>query len=398
MAKYDFETVVRRENVGSGKWDEIRETLGYYPSDVIPFSVADMEFELQPEIRDGLKEYLDTHILGYAKMTSEYRNAVVNWMRKRHGWEIEPEWIQDTQGVINAFFTAVKTFTEEGDGVMLMTPVYYPMYFAITRNNRRLIENKLILKDGSYQIDFDDFERKAKDPGTRLLILCSPHNPSGRVWAREELLKIGEICIRNDVLIVSDEIHSDIVMPGYRHIPFASINDEFADRSIICTAPSKTFNLAGLQTSNIIIKNPEIRNKFLEGLQKDDGNPKCNIIGLETCRLAYTQCEEWLSGALKVINHNRETVVHFFEKEFPDIKVTRLEGTYLLWIDFRSMKMESKDLTEILHKEAFLFFDDGSVFGEAGEGFQRWNLACPASYIDNAIIRLRAVLKKYGKK
>ena len=352
MKQYDLETVIRRVGIGSGKWDEIQKTLGYTPDDVIPFSVADMEFVLAPEISEGLQNYLKSCVLGYAQPTEEYKEAVKGWLSRRHGWNIETDWIRDTPGVINAFFTAVKAFTKEGDGIMLMTPVYYPMYFAVSRHNRKLVENKLIRTGDTYEIDFDDFETKAKDPNTKLLILCSPHNPSGRVWRREELERIGRICMDNHVLVVSDEIHFDLISPGYKHIVFASICEEFAMNSITCTAPSKTFNLAGLQTANIIIPNPELRERFYEEQKKDDGNPKCNILGLEACKIAYTECEDWLEQVLTVIERNRQIITDFMTKEFPQIQIMKLEGTYLLWMDFNGLGIECHELAKILKEEA----------------------------------------------
>lgn len=395
--RYDFETVIRRENVGSGKWNEIKETLGFYPEGVIPFSVADMEFDMVPEVREGLKKYLDESVMGYANMTDAYREAVCSWEERRHGWKILPEWIRDTPGVINAFFTAVKAFTEPGDGVMLMTPVYYPMYFAVSRHGRTLVDNPLLRDGDTYRIDFDDFERKAADPNTKLLILCSPHNPSGRVWTREELERLGRICVDNHVLVVSDEIHCDLLAPGQRHIPFGSLGEEFAMSSIVCTAPSKTFSLAGLQTANAIIANQELRDAFYREQQKDDGNPKCNILGLEGCRLAYTYGEAWLEECLQVIDTNRRIITDFLAREFPQIQVMKLEGTYLLWMDFRGLGIECHELARILKEEAYLFLDEGYIFGEAGEGFERWNLAAPTKYVEEGLERLK-VLKKYIKK
>lgn len=395
MRKYDFETVINRENAGSAKWDEIKNTLGYIPEDVIPFSVADMEFVTMPEIVDGLKDFLDKNVLGYAKPTDDYKKAVKSFMKRRHDWDIETDWIRDTHGVINAFFTAVKAFTKEGEGVMLMTPVYYPMYMAISRHNRVLVENKLVRVGNSYEIDFEDFEKKAKDENTKLLILCSPHNPSGRVWKKEELERIGRICIDNGVLIVSDEIHFDLVTPGYHHIVFASISEEFAQHSIICTAPSKSFNLAGLQTSNVVIANEELRKLYVKEMEKDDGNPKCNILGLEGCRLAYEYGDEWLNQVNEVIDTNRRMVIDFMEKEFPQVQVMELEGTYLLWMDFNGLGIECHELARILKEEAYLFFDEGYIFGEAGSGFERWNLACPTSYVKAGLERMKTALKKH---
>jgi cystathionine beta-lyase len=336
-----------------------------------------------------LKDFLDRSVLGYAKPTAAYKEAVQVWMRRRHNWKIKDEWIMDVPGVVNAFFTAVKAFTEEGDGVMLMTPVYYPMYFAIQRNNRVLVDNKLLVKGDHYEIDFDDFEQKAASAKTKLLILCSPHNPTGRVWTPDELKRIGRICMDNSVLVLADEIHNDLIMPGYGHTVFASLNKKFAQNSITCTAPSKSFNLAGMQTANLIIPNAEIRRTYLNEVLTTEGNPKCNILGMEACRLAYENCEEWLEQLIQLIDSNRKTITAFLAAELPQIKVFRLEGTYLLWVDFNDLGMEYHELTKILKEKANLFFDDGSIFGKLGEGFMRWNIACPRRYILKALHRLK---------
>ena len=392
MKKYDFETVKKRYGIGSYKWDE----MGKYNvgEDVIPFSLADMELVNPPEVINGLKKFMDCSALGYAIPTNAYKEAIQDWMVRRHNWEINLEWIKDGPGVINAFFTAVKAFTKESDGVMLMTPVYYPMYYAISRNRRVLVDNNLIINGNRYEIDFKDFEEKAQDPNTKLLLLCSPHNPTGRVWTKKELTSIGRICIDNDVMIVADEIHNDLIIPGYHHTIFASICDEFAQHSIICTAPSKTFNLAGLQTANTIIPNKEIRDIYCREVFTTEGNPKCNTLGLEACRLAYQNCEEWLEQLIKLIDTNRKVIIDFMDKEFPQIKVFRLEGTYLLWMDFNDLGIERSELARILKEEAHLFFDDGAIFGDQGAGFFRWNIACPTKYIFSALNRLKTTINK----
>lgn len=395
MKKYDFETVIPRYGVGSGKWEEMRKVNPDIDDDVIPFSVADMELKNPPEIIEGLQKYLDDHILGYTMPTQEYLNSVCNWMKKRHNWDIKPEWLCYTNGVVEAFFAAINAFTKTGEGVMLMTPVYYPMYFGIEYNDRVLVENKLIRTENTYEIDFEDFENKAKDENTKILLLCSPHNPTGRVWTREELTKIGRICIDNNVLIVSDEIHFDLILPGYTHTVFASISEEFSQHSVICTAPSKTFNLAGMQTSNIIIPNEDIRKIFEIKLKSTKGNPKCPQLGYEACRLAYENCEKWLDMLIELIDTNRKTVIDFMSKELPQVKVMSLEGTYLLWMDMNALGIECHELERIMRMEAQMFFDEGYIFGAAGEGFERWNLACPAKYIEEGLIRMKKALKPY---
>lgn len=392
--KYDFTTVQTRYGVGSMKWDEMTKVPGV-PADVIPFSVADMEFVTMPEVAEGLKKYIDTYPLGYGNPTPAYRQAVKGWMERRHGWTIDPEWIRDMPGVIAAFFTAVHAFTRPGEGVMLMTPVYYPMYMAISRNGRTLVENKLVNRNGRYEIDFEDFEKKAADENTRLLILCSPHNPSGRVWTEEELRRIGDICVKHNVIVCSDEIHNDLILPGYHHMVFSSLSDAYAQISLTCTAPSKTFSLAGLQTANVIIPNRELRDRFWEEVCKHEGNPKCNLLGLEGCRLAYEHGDAWLDQALSIIDENRRLVVDFLAREFPAVIVTPLEGTYLLWMDFRPLGIEARELARILKEEAFLFFDEGFIFGDAGTGFERWNLACPTEYVRAALARLKMALDRH---
>lgn len=393
--KYDFETVHKRYNTGSKKWDELAANGVKEDEDIIPFSVADMEFVTSPEIVDSLKYELDHNVMGYANPTQEYLETVCQWMKKRHDWEAKPEWILPAHGVIDSFFESVKIYTQKGDGVMLMTPVYYPMYHAVNYNNRVLVDCSLVLKGNRYEIDFEDFEEKAADENTKLLILCSPHNPCGRVWTREELEKIGEICLKHHVLVVSDEIHFDLVMPGHKHIVFASLSEEIANNCILCTAPSKTFNLAGLQTSNIFIPNPELREKYLNALKSSTPNPKCNILGYSACKTAYNHGEKWLEEVLSVIDTNRKLAVDFLSKEFPQIKVIDLEATYLLWMDWRGLGIDSKELERINHEEAKLFFDEGYVFGAQGDGFERWNLACPTRYVEEALERMKDTYKKY---
>ena len=393
--KYNFESIQPRHGINSGKWDEMKrcdpEIEG---KDIIPFSVADMEFEVAPQIVQGLKDYLDRYVLGYSMPSDGFQQAVVNWMARRHNWQVKPEWFLWTAGVVSAFYTAVNVYTQPGECVMLMTPCYYPMYHAITENGRVLVDNPMVLVDDHYEIDFDDFEAKAKDPNTKLLILCSPHNPTSRVFTRDELTRIGKICIENDVLICDDEIHNDLIMPGYSHTVFAALGEEFANQSIVCTAPSKTFNLAGLQTSTIIIPNQELRERFYRYQRQSTDAPKCNVLGYEANRIAYEECGDWVDACIQAVDENRRTVEAFLQKEIPQIKLIRMEGTYLLWMDFRGLGLEVEQLSKIL-KDADLFFDDGYLFGEQGAGFERWNLACPKRYIHEALDRLKHALTPY---
>ena len=395
--KYDFETVHKRFHTGAFKWEEMTRSGVKDCEDIIPFSVADMEFVTPPEIVEAIKRELDTSIMGYANSTPEYLEAVCKWMKTRRNWNAKPEWILPSHGIVEAFFEAVKTYTDEGDGVMLMTPVYYPMYMAVNQTNRKLVDTPLINAGNRYEIDFDDMERKAADRDTKMLILCSPHNPVGRVWTRSELERIGEICLKNNVLVVSDEIHFDLIMPGHTHTVYASISEEFANNCLVLTAPSKTFNIAGLQTSNIFIPNPKLREKFLSSLKLSSPNPKCNILGYCASKAAYESCGQWLDECLSVIDTNRKVMCEFMAHEFPALKVYDLEGTYLLWMDWNGLGLSYQEIERINHEEARLFLDEGYIFGKQGEGFERWNLACPTRYIHEALERMKRVYGKYAK-
>lgn len=395
--KYDFNTVLKRYGYGSGKWDEMQRVNPNVGEDVIPFSVADMEFVEAPEIVEGLKSFLDTTVLGYANATDTYKEAVCAWMKNRHGWDARPEWILPSHGVVDAFFSAIKCYTEEGDGVMLLTPVYYPMYTGIQVNNRVLVDCPLVKSGDTYDIDFEDFEKKAQDPGTKLLILCSPHNPCGRVWKKEELERIGRICNENNVLVVDDEIHHDLIMPGYEHYVYASLSPEMEQNCLVLTAPSKTFNLAGLQTSNIFVPNEALREKMMNFLKCGSANPKCNILGYKACEIAYSSCGTWLDECIEVIAKNKRVITEFMAEHFPQIKVCELQATYLLWMDWNGLGLDYKELERINRQEAELFFDEGYIFGAQGEGFERWNLACPTSYVAAALERMKAAYDKYVK-
>lgn len=394
---YNFETVGKRYHTGSRKWNELLASGVREDEDIIPFSVADMEFETAPEIVTAIKEEVEHYVLGYANPTREYLDTVCRWMRERHGWDARPEWILPEHGIVDAFFNAVKIFTQPGEGVMLMTPVYYPMYRAVNDNSRVLVDCPLVYKGDRYEIDFADFERKAADENTKLLILCSPHNPIGRVWRRDELEHIAEICLKHHVLVLSDEIHFDLVMPGHRHIVYASLSEEAANNCIVCTAPSKTFNLAGLQTSNIFVPNPALREQYMAGLKRGNPNPRCNILGYRACEAAYKHSAPWLEQAIQVIDTNRKLVADFMAREFPQVQVIDLEATYLLWMNWRGLGLDSRELERINHQEARLFFDEGYIFGAQGDGFERWNLACPTRYIREALERMKTAYKKYVK-
>ena len=386
--KYDFETLIPRKNMGSRKWNVMAQHNPNAAEDVIPLSVADMEFRNPPELAQGLKDYIDRSILGYTLPNDAFYQSVARWMKNRHQWDIKPEWLVQAPGVVNALFGIVKTFTEPGDGIIIMQPVYYPFSAAITQNGRELVNNALIYEDYAYRIDFDDLEKKAKDPKNKMLILCSPHNPIGRVWTREELEKVGRICIDNNILVVSDEIHFDFILTGHKHTVFANISEEFAQHCIICTAPSKTFNIAGLKISNIVIPNDHLRKQLLEKNQRDFAS---NALGIQACRICYDDCGAWKDEMLCMIEYIYQQVKKFVEEKLPQIKVIELQGTYLLWLDCTALGLSDEEL-EKLTLGADLYLDEGYLFGPGGSGFERINLACPTRYLMAAMERFQKAI------
>lgn len=389
---YDFETVVNRADTGSSKWEQMKQWKPDVKGDTVPFSVADMELKNPPEITEGLKEYLSTAVLGYTIPTKDYFDSVCGWMKKRHNWDVKPEWIVCSPGVVGAFYSAIRSLTDPGDGVIVMSPVYYPFYSAIERNNRKVVKNPLINTGTTFAIDFDDLESKARDPKNKILLFCSPHNPVGRVWRRDELERIGEICLRNNLLIISDEIHFDIVMPGHRHTVFATLSEELADNMIICTAPSKTFNLAGMQTSNIVIPNKGIRDAYIKEVEAQ-GFFTLNTMGFKACEIAYSRCEDWLEEFIQLVNHNHLELKKYIEENIPEIRVYGMEGTYLQWMDFSSLGLDKDELEKLMHRSE-LFFDEGYIFGDEGKGYERMNIACPTAVMMKALERLKETVKK----
>lgn len=385
---YDYETASDRRNCGSSKWNEVERKMGPGGGDVIPLSVADMELKTAPEIIEAVLERARFGVYGYTEATEGYYGAVRDWMRKRHGWEIEKEWVSLSPGVVPALYTAVRALTQPGDGVIIQRPVYYPFSGAVEHNGCRLLDNALICRDGRYVMDYDDLERKASDPRTKVLILCSPHNPVGRVWTREELLRAGEICLRNHVTVLSDEIHFDFVYKPYRHTVFASLSEELAQNCMVMTAPSKTFNLAGLQTSNIVIPNPDLKTRF-DAVSRDEAFFSLNYFGYAACEAAYRKGAPWLEGLLEHLEGNRRFLLDFMKEQLPRIPVTEPEGTYLVWLDFRSLGLKPKELERFMREKARLFPDEGSLFGKQGDGFERFNIACPRAMLEKALENLK---------
>lgn len=391
---YDFETVKNRRLLGAGKWTGMKKADGSaIKADIVPLSVADMEFVNAPEIIAAMHRCADEMTpYGYQNPTDEYLDAVVHWMKHKHDWEIPPDWIIISAGVVKALYQAVKSFTKPGDGVVVMTPVYYPFYGAAACNDTHVVENPLILCEDHYEIDFDDLEKKLADPQNTMLILCTPHNPIGKVFTRDELTRIGELALKYDVLIIADEIHNDLIMPDFKHTMFPTISKAFEDHCIVCTSPSKTFNLAGMSNANIIIPNKELREQYL----KDAGFIHINPFALYSCVAAYREGEQWLSALIDVLADNVRFMNETLHQYFPKAIVHELQGTYLLWVDFRAYGLNKDELEHLMKEEADLFLDEGYLFGKAGEGFERINLAVPKHVLVNAMERMKKVFIKHG--
>lgn len=384
---YDFSTLVDRSAQSSAKWAQMHEANPEVPAGIPPFSVADLDLPMAPEIVAGLKDFLDTAVLGYTRPPEAFTQAVIGWMARRHGWAVAPEWLVQTAGVVPAFFLAIRAFSAPGEGVIVQTPAYYPFYLGIERNGRRVVRNPLVLREGRFGIDFEALERLAAEPANRMLLFCSPHNPTGRVWTRAELERLADIVLRHELVLVSDEIHFDLVLPGHRHIVASTLGPELAARSVVCTAPSKSFNLAGMQASNIVIENPELRARFQRELAAT-GFFFLNTLGYKACELAYTRAEAWLDGLLGLIARNHGLVRGFMARRFPEVAVFDLEGTYLQWMDFRALGASAEELERRHQRQALVFFDEGTKFGPEGAGFERMNLATPTAAVEAALERL----------
>lgn len=385
--RYDFTTLVDRTPLSSAKWAAMHEANPAVPPGIPPFSVADLDLPTAPEIIEGLKAFMDGAVFGYTRPPAAFTRAVIEWMARRHGWTVDPAWIVQSSGVVPAFFNAIRAFTGPGDGVIIQSPAYYPFYLAIERNHRRLARNPLVLREGRWRIDFDGLARLASDSRNKLLLFCSPHNPTGRVWTRDELERVAEIVLANDLVLVSDEIHFDLVLPGHRHTVVSTLGPDIAQRTVVCTAPSKTFNLAGMQASNIVIANPGLRARFVAELEAT-GFIFLTTLGYKACELAYTRGEAWLDGLLQLIRHNHELVRRFMAERLPAANVFDLEGTYLQWMDFRGFGKSADELKAINEQQALVFFDEGTMFGEEGAGFERMNLATPTAAVEAALERL----------
>ncbi len=387
---FNFDEIIDRHGTSCLKYD-FAEERGY-PKDILPFWVADMDFRTPQPVIDALVKASQFGIFGYTDPKESYKQVLVDWFTKRHGWTPKTEDLVMTPGVVFAIAAAIQSFTKPGDAVLIQSPVYYPFSEEIQQNGRRIADSPLLLKDMHYEIDFDDVEKKIADENVKLFLLCNPHNPGGRVYTREELSKLGEICLKHKVTILCDEIHEEFVYAPHKHTPIASISKELADITVTCTAPSKTFNLAGLQCSNIFISNPELREKFINTAGKF-GYSQPNTMAVVAAEAAYKYGAPWLDALLEYLQKNIDRSIEFLGRELPKVQVMRPEGTYLLWIDFSAYGLSDEELDNIIIHKANLWLDSGHIFGKPGSGFQRINLAEPWSVVENGLQHLAAAFK-----
>ena len=372
MVKFDFDEIVDRRNTGSEKWD------GGNVEGVLPMWVADMDFRTAPCVIEALRSRVGHGVFGYEHVPDSYYDALVGWFSRRHGWLMKREWVIYTSGVVPAVSAIIKAMTSPGDKVLVQTPVYNCFFSSIRNNGCLLEDNRLVYADGTYTIDFEDFERKAADPSVKVFLLCNPHNPAGRVWTSDELRRMGDICLKHNVFVISDEIHCDLVMPGYKYTPFASLSEEFLMNSATCTAPTKTFNIAGLQIANITAADDSVRRRIDKAINI---NEVCDVgvFGVTALTAAYTGGEEWLDQLICYIKGNYDSLRDFLASNIPQIQAVRLEGTYLVWLDCSVLGKSSETITGELLSQKKLWLNSAGMYGEHERSFVRMNIACPRS-------------------
>ncbi|WP_353095981.1 MalY/PatB family protein [Tissierella praeacuta] len=382
--KYDFDRIIDRRNSNSMKWSG--------DNDVLPMWIADMDFKVADEILDSMKKTIDHGIIGYDYRPDSFYDAIINWVKDRYNWDIKQEWIIFTPGVVPGLGISVKTFSKEGDKVIIQPPVYPPFSGVVENNNRIVVENPLKYRDNKYIMDIEDLEKKI-DKDVKVAMICNPHNPVGRVWTKEELEAFGNLCMKNNIIIVSDEIHCDLTFKGHKHIPLASISKEFANNTITFMAPSKTFNIAGLFASVAIIPNENLRslyNATIENMSITHTNG-FSIRGFEA---AYKYGGEWLDKALKYIEDNADFAVDYINRNISEIKTYKPDGTFLMWLDFNSLGKTSYEINELLINKGKIQLNDGATFGKSGEGFFRLNIACPREVLTDGLKRIRTAVKR----
>lgn len=391
MAEYDFDTLTDRRGTSCLKYDQAKRRG--YPEDILPLWIADMDFPTAPAILDALHASVSHGIFGYSQSLDDYAQAAIDWFDSRFDWKPDKRWLVKTPGVVFALAMAIKAFTNEGDSILIQTPVYYPFYEVIENNRRTLVENPLVNKGGHYEIDFTDFERKITENGVKLFILCSPHNPVGRVWTVGELKRMGEICARHDVIIISDEIHCDFVFPGHKHTVFTNACPELAERTIICTAATKTFNLAGLQISNIWVQDPLLRRRLRNEVIAC-GYTEFSIMGIVATKAAYTNGGDWHEKSWEYIRSNFDFLRDFLRTKLPEIKLIEPEGTYFAWLDFSGLGLDRAALNDLIINKAGLWLDSGHIFGEASEMYQRIVMASPRALLERGLIQLEKAVRE----
>lgn len=394
--KYDFDQICDRKNTNCAKWDSIQSIFEH--DDVIPMWVADMDFPVAPPIVEALKRRVEHEFYGYTTASAGVIQAVVDRMRNKYAWKIKPEWVVFTPGVIPALHIAVRILTHPGDEIILQEPVYYPFFPAVTSSGCQIVNNQLQLINGRYEMDYEDLEhqfhaRIGMVPVPSLIkaiMLCNPHNPVGRLWSKEELTKLGEITIKHGAVVISDEIHCELLFKGHQHTPFASISEEFEQNSIVCMSPSKTFNLAGLSISSIIIPNKKLRHLFINTRAGILPNP--NLFGYTAIEAAYRFGDEWLYQLLDYLQGNLDFLLKYFAHRISRIKVIKPQGTYLVWLDCRGLGMDDMTLRSFMRDKAKVGFNDGFLFGSGGSGFERMNIACPRPILEDALRRIETAV------
>jgi cystathionine beta-lyase len=386
---YNFDEIIDRKNTDSIKYDfAVRRGK---PEGILPLWVADMDFRTPPAVIEALTAKSAHGIFGYSENSQDYVEVLQHWFLNSFDWKVEPSWLVKTPSVVYALCTAIRALTAKGDAVLIQQPVYYPFSESVLINERKLVINQLVYSEDRYLIDFEDFERQIVENQVKMFILCSPHNPVGRVWAKDELIRMGDICIKHGVIVVADEIHADFVYSGHQHFVFANLKPEFSDMTITCTAPTKTFNLAALQISNIFIENKMMRHKFKQEVAKS-GYSQLNIMGIIACKAAYASGHEWLAELKIYLTENLTFIRNFLSDKLPQIKLIEPEGTYLVWLDFKALGLTSQQLEDLIVNKANLWLDAGEMFGSGGEGFQRINIACPKFILEKAFTQLETAI------
>ena len=384
-----FDKIIDRKNSKCYKWDYNKEIFG--KEDLLSMWVADMDFQAPQEVLEVLQKRVDHGIFGYTGITDSFYDSIINWMKDRFDWKIKKDWIVATPGIVPAINFAIQTYTEKNDNILVQTPVYYPFFTSIKNNGRKLVISELKLIDDHYKMDFIDLERKLKD-NVKLMILCSPHNPVSRVWTYDELQRVSKLCLKYNVLLISDEIHSDLILSSNKHIPIPTISNEIADNSLTMFAPSKTFNVAGLSLSFVVIPNKKIRVKF-QKILINLGLHGGNIFGIEALEASYTYGQKWLEELLIYIEDNYTFVQQYLQNHIPQIKAVKMEGTYLLWLDCRELNLSQKKLVSLFIDKAKLALNDGSKFGKGGKGFMRLNLGCSRKLLEIALKQLESAVR-----